>query len=224
MLTSNFLHPFAALTCSLPLIFFIFWSLCSTSSPDAPPEWTGGWPLVGHFLKFSENPVAAIREGFEKNGPVFTMSFLNRKMTFLIGTDPQVAFWRAKDEELSQNEPYKFMTPIFGKGIVFDAPADIKAQQLQFIKDAMTTTAFRSYVPMIRREAEDYFNSLGESGEIDLLEVFSQLTVRTASRCLMGDEIRERLFDNVTRLLHDIDEGISPIAIFFPNLPLPSFR
>lgn len=168
--------------------------------------------------------MATIKEGFEKNGPVFTMDFLGNKMTFLIGMDPQQAFWRATDDELSQNEPYKFMTPIFGRGIVFDAPPDIKAQQLNFIKNAITTDALRSYVGLMKKEAEEFFEGMGESGEIDLLEAMSILTVRTASRCLMGEEIREQLFNEVTRLLHDIDEGISPIAIFFPYLPLPQFK
>lgn len=47
------------------------------------------------------------------------MRILGKRITFLIGSDAQAAFYRANDEELSQNEPYKFMTPIFGKGIVF---------------------------------------------------------------------------------------------------------
>ena len=101
-----------------------------------------GWPLVGHFAKFAASPVGTIKEGYavssstwrslpereadvafasclQANGPVFTMRILGKRITFLIGSEAQAAFYRANDEELSQNEPYKFMTPIFGKGIVF---------------------------------------------------------------------------------------------------------
>ena len=41
---------------------------------------------------------------------------------------------------------------------------------------------------------------------------------------VLGKEVRENLFGQVASLLKDLDEGINPLAIFFPNLPLPSFR
>lgn len=37
----------------------------------------------------------------------------------------------------------------------------------------------------------------------------ARLTILTASRCLLGPEVREQLFENVAALLHDIDEGIN---------------
>ena len=41
----------------------------------------------------------------QANGPVFTMSIFGKRITFLIGCDAQAPFYRANDEELSQNEP-----------------------------------------------------------------------------------------------------------------------
>ena len=184
--------------------------------------WTGGWPIIGHFSKFAANPVETMREGYLKNGPVFTMDFLGNKMTFLIGADAQSAFYRAEDEELSQNEPYKFMTPIFGKGIVFDAPLHIKNQQLKFVSGALRPAALRTYVPMIIQETTEFLKGWGDEGEVDLLDAMSRLIILTASRCLMGKEVREYLFEEVSLLLHDIDEGLNPLAIFFPNAPTPS--
>ena len=136
----------------------------------------------------------------------------------------QACFYRANDEELSQNEPYKFMTPIFGRGIVFDAPLHIKNQQLRFVSSALKASALRTYVPHIVRETEEFLAGWGDEGTVDLLEAMARLTILTASRCLLGKEVRETLFESVSELLKDLDEGISPIAIFFPNAPLPAFR
>jgi sterol 14alpha-demethylase len=185
---------------------------------------TGGWPIIGHFGEFSANPVETIKAGYKANGSVFTMNFLHQPLTFLIGPDAQAPFYRANDEELSQNEPYKFMTPIFGNGIVFDAPIHIKNQQLRFVSSALKTSALKTYVPQIVKEVEQYLESWGESGTIDLLDAMANLTILTASRCLLGKEVRENLFKEVSELLHDIDEGLQPIAIFFPYLPIPAFR
>lgn len=203
---------------------FMLYQLCSSTPPNAPPEWTGGWPLIGHFHKFSASPVAAIAEGYKANGPVFTMKFLGQPLTFLLGPDAHGPFFAGRDEELSQNEPYKFMTPIFGKGIVFDAPIDIKRQQLTFVSSALKPAALKTFIPLIIEEAETFFDQWPDEGECDLLEKMAELTIATASRCLLGKEVRENLFGTVSKLMHDIDEGINPIAIFFPNLPLPAFR
>ena len=52
----------------------------------------------------------------------------------------------------------------------------------------------RTYVSMMVQEAEDFFESWPESGEVDLLQKLSELIILTASRCLMGKECRENLF------------------------------
>lgn len=190
---------------------------------DAPPIWDGGLPIVGHFGSFASNPLATIRAGYAAKGNTFTMRFLNYNLTFLIGPDAHTPFFRANDEELSQNEPYRFMTPIFGRGIVFDAPIDIKDQQLRFVASALKGTALRSYVPQIVMETAAFLDTLGDEGELDLMDAMANLTILTASRCLLGREVRETLFGEVSHLLRELDEGINPIAIFFPNAPLPAF-
>ena len=217
-------------TPSAPLLLLLF-TLSFMRDPkpagegSAPPVWTGGWPLIGHFASFAANPVGTIKAGYLACGPVFTMKFLGFPMTFLIGPDAQAPFFRANDDELSQNEPYKFMTPIFGKGVVFDAPLSVKNQQLRFVSSSLKAAALKTYVPMIVKETEAYLDTWGESGEVDLLHAMARLTILTASRCLLGPEVRENMFEEVASLLHTLDEGISPMAIFFPNLPFyPPFR
>ena len=63
--------------------------------PNAPPVWRGGLPFFGHFLRFAANPLAVIREGYAKHGPVFTLRFLHYSMTFLVGTAAHTPFFRA---------------------------------------------------------------------------------------------------------------------------------
>ncbi len=37
-----------------------------------------------------------------------------------------------------------------------------------------------------------------------------------------GREVRENMFDEVAKLLHDLDEGMLPISVFSPYLPIPA--
>lgn len=199
--------------------------LSSKKEEGAPPVWGGGWPIVGHFPAFAVNPLAVIREGYRLHGPVFTLRFLHYNMTFLVGAKAHTPFFEARDEELSQSEPYKFMTPIFGQGVMFDAPLPERRQQLKFVATGLNGSALKTYVSMIADETEKFLDTeWGVSGEKDLLDEMANLTILTASRCLLGPEVRGELFGTFSQLFKEIDEGINPIAIFFPYLPLPAFR
>lgn len=37
-----------------------------------------------------------------------------------------------------------------------------------------------------------------------------------------GREVREQMFDRVSDLLHDLDEGMIPISTIAPYLPIPA--
>ena len=115
------------------------------------------------------------------------------------------------------------MTPIFGEGIVFDAPVAIKNQQLRFVAGALKGGSLKTYVAQIVAEADAFFDGWGESGERDLMEEMAGLTILTASRTLLGREIRETLFSEFSQLFKAVDDGINPISIFFPHAPLPVF-
>ncbi|KAI3878530.1 hypothetical protein MKX03_023980 [Papaver bracteatum] len=64
----------------------------------------------------------------------------------------------------------------------------------------------------------------GESGEVDLMYELEHLIVLTASRCLLGPEVRDQLFDDVAALFRDLDAGQLPISVIFPHLPIPGHR
>lgn len=40
----------------------------------------------------------------------------------------------------------------------------------------------------------------------------------------MGKEIRENLFTEVAKLYQTLDEGLLPISVFFPYLPIPAHK
>jgi len=59
---------------------------------------------------------------------------------------------------------------------------------------------------------------------IDIRDALSELIILTASRCLMGKEIRENLFVQVAKLYQTLDEGLLPISVFFPYLPIAAHK
>ena len=97
---------------------------------------------------------------------------------------------QAADKDVSQSAVYKFMTPVFGKGVVYDAPPRVMQQQLKFMSGSLHSSNLQSYVPKIIDEAEKFFKDWGDEGEVNLIDKLAELIILTASRCLMGKEVR----------------------------------
>jgi sterol 14-demethylase len=66
--------------------------------------------------------------------------------------------------------------------------------------------------------------SWGESGEIDLLDFFAELTIYTSSACLIGRKFREQLDGRFAHLYHELERGTDPLCYVDPYLPIESFR
>lgn len=66
-------------------------------------------------------------------------------------------------------------------------------QSSRFVKDALSLCALQSYVPMIVEETVNYFGRWADAGQECAAKALAELTIMTASRCLMGKEIRAQL-------------------------------
>ena len=98
---------------------------------NAPPNAYLGLPLVGNYIEFAKNPVNFIARCLDKFGPIYTVPMLHKNLTFLLGPEVSAPFFRLNDDYMSQAEVYGFMTPVFGKGVVYDAEPKRRTQQYQ---------------------------------------------------------------------------------------------
>lgn len=181
-------------------------------------------PVWGGMMEFLAGPMRLMKKAMPEYGEVFTVPVFHKRITFLIGPKVSEFFFKAKDTEMSQKEVYEFNVPTFGKGVVFDVDHATRAEQFRFFADSLKSNRLRMYVGMMVKEAEDFFAKWGDEGEVDLLEQLSELIVLTASRCLLGREIRETLYSEVTSLVHDLDKGMVPLSVFFPYAPIEAHR
>jgi len=193
------------------------------SSVKLPPIYNQGLilPVLGAAAQFLSDPLAMARKAEKQYGDVFTVEVFGQRLTFMVGPEAQENIFKARDDELSQKEAYEFTVPTFGEGIIYDADLEKRTEQIKLVTNSLHTQALTSYVPMMKEEAELYFNQWGDSGEVDLYQALSELIILTASRCLMGKEIRNELFAEVSELYALLDKGLTPISFFAPYLPIP---
>lgn len=189
-----------------------------------PPSYNVGLPLIGNIVAFVRNPLGLVWEAYAKKGEVFTIRLGPKRLTFVIGPAASEAFFKASDTELNQSEPYRFSVPVFGKDVVYDADLPNRLQHFRVLSMTLRVNMLEMYVPMMIKEAEDYFAKWGNEGEVDLFKELSDLIILTGSRCILGREVRENLFGEVSMLIHDLDQGMQPISVFMPHLPIKAHR
>jgi sterol 14alpha-demethylase len=72
---------------------------------------------------------------------------------------------------------------------------------------------------------QDYFKGWGEQGTIDLKQELEKLLVLISSRCLLGKEVREKIFDEFFTQFHEMtDSGTSLTSVLFPYAPTSTNR
>ncbi len=188
-----------------------------------PPALQGGLPLLGHLVQFAMNPYRFMQAAHDEGGDVVSFKMFNQRIVLLTGAEASNAFYRAPDEQLDQSAAYKLMTPIFGEGIVFDAPIERKNEQLRMLMPSLRVDAMRTHSEKIVQEVEDLVKDWGDIGEIELVEEMKKLTINTASHCLLGKEFRYEISEEFAEIYHDLEKGINPLAYHYPNLPIPAF-
>mmetsp|Transcript_15100 Transcript_15100/g.19141 ORF Transcript_15100/g.19141 Transcript_15100/m.19141 type:complete len:496 (-) Transcript_15100:125-1612(-) len=222
------LSPVAAIPLILALGVLFFLRPRFAKQKDAPPMVLSSpvvkIPLIGQVLEFGLSPVKMTKRCYEQYGPVFTVPIANKRLTFLIGPDAQEAFCKAKDDTLSQSEVYDFMKPVFGPGVVYDAHPKKRQVQFTSMANGLRTSRLKGYVQKIEAETREFLADWGNEGEVDLFHALSELTILTASRTLHGDDVRTKLFREVSELYHDMDQGLTPLTVFFPNAPTEAHR
>ena len=155
----------------------------------------------------------ALAVALEPNTPnnrtsdVFTIPMFHKTVALLVGPEVTAQFFKGTDLQMSQKEVYQFNVPTFGRGVVFDVDHTVRREQFRWFADALKPNRLRTYVDKMLDEAEDFFGKWGDEGELDLNKELATLLIMTASRCLLGKEVRETMFERVSSLFLDMTGG-----------------
>ena len=183
---------------------------------------SGGETEHGHLDEFRTDPIGLMQRVRDECGDVGYFQLAGKKVILLTGAEGGEFFFRAADDDLDQAQAYPFMTPIFGKGVVFDASPERRKEMLH--NSALRGDHMRSHAATIEREVRRMTESWGEDGEIDLLDFFSELTIYTSTACLIGRKFRNQLDSRFAENYHLLERGTDPLCYVDPYLPIESFR
>ena len=217
---------------------------------NEPPIVFHWLPFLGSTISYGIDPYRFFFDCRAKYGDTFTFILLGKKTTVCLGTKGNDFILNGKLRDVNAEEIYSpLTTPVFGTDVVYDCPNSKLIEQkkactlllfafqprlismLQFVKFGLSTSAFKSYVPLIVNETRQFFSKTAShkrfaaaSGTVNLPEALAELTIYTASRSLQGKEVRERFDSSFADAYHDLDMGFSPINFMLPWAPLPHNR
>jgi len=140
------------------------------------------------------------------------------------GPEAQEVFFRTPDEVFSQALAYQVMVPLFGPGVIFDAPPDRCKAQLKIQVDALRYQNMKNYASVIAGEVEDWIADWGDEGEREILHEFHELTLHTATHCLLGKDFRYSMTEEFFSLYKDLQAGVQAISFVDPYLQQPLFK
>ena len=183
---------------------------------------SGGEDEHGHLEEFRTDPIGLMQRVRAECGDVGYLQLAGKKVILLTGAEANEFFFRAADEDLDQAQAYPFMTPIFGKGVVFDASPERRKEMLH--NSALRGDHMKSHAATIEREVHRAIENWGTDGEIDLLDFFSELTIYTSTACLIGRKFRDQLDSRFADFYHQLERGTDPLCYVDPYLPIESFR
>ncbi|KAK0624693.1 cytochrome P450 51B [Bombardia bombarda] len=195
-------------------------------NPNEPPVVFHWFPVIGSTITYGMDPPRFFDENRKKFGDCFTFILLGKKTTVYVGPQGNDFILNGKIRDVSAEEIYTVLTtPVFGKDVVYDCPNSKLMEQKKFMKIALTTDAFRQYVPIISDEVNNYYKAnpdfKGASGIVDMPPKMAQITIFTASHALQGSEIRNKFDASLAELYHHLDMGFSPINFMLHWAPCP---
>ena len=199
-------------------------TLRSEQAASAVPELSGGWPLLGHLGEFQRNPVSMLARGSRELGDLYRFRLGPQKFVLFAGPDAHTAYFKAPDDQLDAKSVYQFTVPIFGRGVAYDVSPELMSEQIGFLFPALRESAMERFARIMFEESNLFADSLDEEGELDLPVAMNQLTVNIASRCFLGEEVRNEVDAGFAEAYHDLQNGINTLGFFLPRLPIPAHR
>ncbi|WP_286674202.1 cytochrome P450 [Nocardioides sp. LMS-CY] len=184
--------------------------------PDDPGR---NW---GHLAEMRVDPIGLFERVRAECGDIGRFRLADKDVVLVSGAEANEQFFRAPDSTLDQAAAYPFMTPIFGKGVVFDASPEERQQMLK--NQALRGDMMRGHASTIEAEIRRMVADWGDAGEIDLLDWFAELTIYTTSACLIGRPFREELDSSFAHHYHELERGTDALAYVDPYLDIESFR
>ena len=176
-------------------------------------------PLLGNALEFYRDRHALIRKGYEQLGPIFSIRLGRQPTVILIGPEFHQFFFSETDKSLNMDKPYPFLKALFGP-VAFLASPEVYQEQRPILHSPFQREKMLKYVQIMQREVQKWLDSLGQTGEMNLVTEMNRLVQEVAGHALMGDEFQAKVGREFWDLYTVLAKSLNPLIP--SHWPLPA--
>jgi sterol 14-demethylase len=120
-----------------------------------PPPAVKGVTLIVLLHTFcTRGPEATMSYMYNKFGSVFRITFLWKRITFLVGPEVSDTFFQGLESEVTQGNITEFTVPMFGQEVGFGLDYATRTEQTRFFLEALRPSQLRNHVDPMIREVE----------------------------------------------------------------------
>ncbi len=190
------------------------------AKPTAPPMVSGRLPILGHAIEFMQDPHKVIRRGYEEHGLIFSMDLGAKKAVVMLGPDYHQFFFKETDGIFSMRQGYETLLKMFDSRLFTFAHLTESQEQMKVILPLLKNND--RFIDLMLQETDDFMsNTLGDEGEIDLIDALGPLVMHIGAHAFFGEDFRYKLGDEYFHIYREFSEGAD---VVLPSwLPLPKF-
>lgn len=185
-----------------------------------PPTLNGGWPLIGHLPQFIKNKEKLFKRGYKEAGDVFTVN-VPHPMVVLSGPEYHKWFYKETDKGLNVEQAYDILKHALGE-VLLTANKEQYSKQRKFLHLILNQDQNEVYVKAMNAEVEAWFERLGDSGEMEVMDELQTVSQSVAGHAFAGENFREELGDRFWKAYSDIADSLN--MILPPTWPLPRYK
>lgn len=180
----------------------------------------GGWPLVGHTVKFLLNdPLVMLRERYDRYGPVYWNHLFGMRMVSLLGPEANELLFKNSDKLFSNQGGWEFFIGrFFHRGIMLMDFEEHRWHR-KIMQQAFKPDVLRTYLERMGKGIEQSLAQWQPGQQVKMLPAIKQLTLDLATEVFMGYHLGPEA-GQINRAFVDTVRGGTALLRF----PVPGLR
>ncbi len=186
-----------------------------------PPMVSGGLPVLGHLVEMLRNRDGLFKRGHAEHGDIFAMKLGPQPVLVITGAEHNRQFYTETDKTLNMQDGYAFLKEAIGE-VLFTASTESYYNQRPALQEVFRRERMVGYIQAMNIEIQHWLDTLGDSGEVDIMQEMLHLAQFVAGRALIGPDYQQELGAEFWQDYAAISASLDPVLP--PTLPLPKFR
>jgi cytochrome P450 len=196
-------------------------------TPTPLPSGQRGLPGLGMALDFQFNPLAMIRKGHERYGPIFSSNFLGTPIIWLLGPEANEKVLETHVSNFLWRPALMRVVCLLGEGMITSDGA-VHDSQRELVVPALHKEQVASYLDTMIAVTDQVLATWPVGQEINVFEEMRRITLQVGAQALLGMDIEQtqaglRRWFTIAGNYLDLSPPFNALRLNLPGTPWAKF-